>query len=218
MGKRRKRRPTKQQGKGQQRRRAQPFPAHAVIGKHEDFKSRFAQRDDPLSQLLARATETETTSDGTGLIKAVLPEEDHRELLRLLQEGREQYAVDLRERVGELRALLAQLHPLGVLARLMAINVIGFWGEYYEPTATGSESRVEFVGGLLSTTSLDRDGKDPPPADAIQQVIDLTDEIFDLSSLLNVSREASDNRRPRFGMQPALSGSMCAARRIRSMP
>lgn len=196
MGKREKRRLTRQRGKGHQRRTARPFPAHAVVGKHEDFKSRFARRDDPLSRLLARATGTETTSDGRGLIKGVLPEEDHRELLRLLQEGREKYAVDLRERVGELRALLAQLHPVGVLARLMAINVIGFWGEYYEPTATGSEARVEFVAGLLSTTTLDGDAKDPPPADAIQRVIDLTDEIFDLSSLLNLSREASDSHSP----------------------
>lgn len=47
MGKREKRRLTRQRGKGHQRRTARPFPAHAVVGKHEDFKSRFARRDDP---------------------------------------------------------------------------------------------------------------------------------------------------------------------------
>jgi len=173
-------------------RQARPFPAHAILAKHDDFRSRYAKRDDALSQLLARATETEATADGRGLIKGVLSEQDHQDLRRLLGEGREKYGAELPLRVAELRELLAGLHPLGVLARLMATNIIGFWGEYYEPTSTGSEARVEFVAGLLSGTELSERADDPPPADAIQEVIDLTNEIFELASLLNLSREATE--------------------------
>jgi hypothetical protein len=169
---------------------ARPTPPEAILAKHEDHKSRLGQRNDRLAALLARATRTEKVGS-KGLIQGVLTEDEHEELQRQLENARERYPDELRGRIAELRQLLDRLHPLAVLARFTATNIIEFWGQYYEPTSTGSEAKIEFVAGILAAASPDPGAPDPPDSGEIQRVMDVVDEIFDTSSLLNLAREAT---------------------------
>lgn len=172
-----------------------PSPSEAILAKHEEIKSRLGERDDPLAALLSRATETGSVGSD-GFIQGVLTEDEHEELKRLLRDAEARYPAELRARVDELRQLLEQLHPLAVLARFTATNVIGFWGEYYEPTAPGSEAKIEFVAGIIAAANPPPSSPDPPDAGDIQKVMDLVDEIFDTSTLLNLAREASKTDSP----------------------
>lgn len=171
-----------------------PSPAAAFLARHEDFKARLARRDDPLAKLLARATETRTPGKER-LIRSVLTGRERRRLFELFEEARVRYPAELQERVCDLRKLLEALHPLGVLARVVASNLFTIRGEYFEPTFAGSEAKVEFVAGLLTSSCPPSSAKDPPDSDAMQKVFDLLDEIFEISILLNFAMEATSPNR-----------------------
>jgi len=120
------------------------------------------------------------------MFKGALSKEDHERLLALLKTSPPRYRQELADAVRRVRSLLAELNGLAVLARFVATHIMIFWGEYFEPTAEGSEAKVEFLAGLLATTET-RGGHDPPPPDLVQSVIDGVDEVFDVAHLLNLS-------------------------------
>ena len=120
------------------------------------------------------------------LIEGALSEEEHARLISLLKEAMPGFRQELQEAVQRLRAMLEGMDSLAVLARFVAANIVIFWGEYFEPAAEGSEAKVEFVAGLLTSTTTYGD-QDPPDAHAVQAVMDEVDNVFDIAHLLNLA-------------------------------
>jgi hypothetical protein len=161
-----------------------PSPAEAIRQRHEDYKKRLSQRSDEISQLLSKASKTSMVGDNALIEGGGLTGAEHEHLGDLLRSEALSFREELREEVDKLRQLVSDTDPLGLLARFSALNMFGAWGEYFEPTAEGSEAKVEFLAGLLLTTPYSgRNSLDPR---LVQDVFDGVDRVFDSAFLLNL--------------------------------
>ncbi len=141
---------------------------------------------DPFAKLLSSGVSVGIEQDRL-VDRKQISEADFDNLKRLAPEKRTEYRHSVEEKFKELRAELAELHPLGALACVLITNVIGAWGSYYEPTEEGSESKVEITAGILLTQPSHSEYDDPPPSDRIQAIHDALDEIYHLAYLAEVA-------------------------------
>lgn len=166
--------------------------ARGLRNRQTDILERLAGRtDDEFAQLLAKGARSEAIGGDVRLWRRRdAPKVG--ELRKLANEKKTEYVAALQARVAELRKRLRHLHPFGVLARVASGNLLGGWGTYFEPEETGSESKVEFVAGLLATQAPAEHAPDPPQATDVQGVFDDLAEIFDLAFLANIAQGFSD--------------------------
>ena len=127
-----------------------------------------AQRGDRFSQLLSRAVRDERR--GTVLwTTSALTHDEHEELAHLTPAAHEGLGVELAATIAKLRGLLAAGDPFCILAIVQDLNLFVPWGEYYEPTHDGLETRLELVAGLLATQPVG--SQDRPTAETVQAIL-----------------------------------------------
>lgn len=143
-----------------------------------------AQRGDRFSQLLSRAVRDER--QGSVLwTTSVLTDDEHEELAHLTPAAHEEFGVELVATIAKLRGLLTAGDPFYILAIVQDLNLFVPWGEYYEPTHDGLETRLELVAGLLSTQPVG--SQDRPTAEAVQAMLDEIDHVLLVNTLFNLT-------------------------------
>jgi hypothetical protein len=167
-----------------------PTVVEALHSHQTSLQARLASMDDPFAKLLSSGTSARIER-GRLVDSRQMSETDYDTLKRMAPEKRIEYRRTVEEKFKEIRGELAQLHPLGAIARVMIGNVIGAWGTYYEPTEKGSEGKVEITSGILLTQPSGSQYDDPPPADKIQRVHDALDEMYYLAYLAEVAESLS---------------------------
>ena len=95
-----------------------------------------------------------------------LTRDEHEELAHLTPSAHGGSASNwmLRSRASR---LLTAGDPLYVVAIVQDLNLFVPWGEYYEPTHEGLETRLELVAGLLATQPVA--SQDRPTAETVQR-------------------------------------------------
>jgi hypothetical protein len=126
-----------------------------------------ARRGDRFSQLLSRAVRDERHG-GVLITTSGLTHEEHEELARLTPAAHEDQGVELAATIARLRDLLTAGDPFFILAVVQDLNLFVPWGEYYEPTHEGLETRLELVAGLLATQPI-AVTRNRPTAEAAQR-------------------------------------------------
>jgi hypothetical protein len=174
-----------------QENRARPTPVAAIAAKHAELATRLAARADRFSQLLSRSIRNEL-SGGQLVPKSGLSARARAELDSLSASAHAGFQQEIGEATSALRSLLAQGDPLYILSVVQTSNLLAGRGEYYEPTHSGFESKVELVAGLLLTQ--------PAPTtqtqisdQALQAIYAELDRLLDLSLLLGLSAPKSDD-------------------------
>ncbi len=157
-----------------------------VAAAQDRMADALARRKDRFSQLLARASSTEKQGNVL-LTKSALTAEEYVELERLTPDAHRGFEVELVETVGHLRTLLAAADPFYVLAVLQDLNLFVPWGEYYEPTNEGLESRLELAASLVASQPGQVRRDRPTPA-AMQTIVDEIDHALLVAFLFNLTQ------------------------------
>src|SRR5207253_2373718 len=127
-----------------------------------------ARRSDRFSQLLSRAVRDERR--GTVLMTTSgLTRDEQEELAHLTPAAHEEFGVELPGAIAKLRELLKAGDPFYILAIVQDLNLFVPWGEYYEPTHEGLETRLELIAGLLATQPVA--SQDRPTAETVQAIL-----------------------------------------------
>jgi hypothetical protein len=71
-------------------------------------------------------------------------------------------------------------------------NVLGGWGEYFEPTHEGSEAKVELLCGLLATQH-GQPAAEQPVAGKVQAIFDELDHVVELGLLFNLTTSTGND-------------------------
>ena len=170
------------------RERERPTVVQAMAQNTRSAKERMSARGDRFTELLSKTVEV--TEEETYLThRSGLTPDEHAELLRLAPQFADTYEKQLSDRGKAFRESLSCVEPLAVLANFMMNNIFGLAGEYFEPLATGRESKVEYVAGCLaSVDSSSRSGVVEPSRDLMIELTEDVDEIFELAQLANLAR------------------------------
>jgi hypothetical protein len=167
-----------------QRGTPRPTPTAALAAIHRRQAAQFSKRSDRFSQLLSRAVRDEPHGQGI-VTTSDLTKAEHEELAQLRPTAHEELRIELGDALAKLRELLAVGDPFYILSVVHDLNMMVPWGEYYEPTHTGSEAKVELVAGLLTTQPAA--GHDRPSAEAMQAILDEVDHVLEVVLLFNLS-------------------------------
>lgn len=165
-----------------------PLPIEAIHMKREQFRRDLASRSDTFSQLLAKAMGSEKLSHEL-IHERQISAKEHE---RIREEGAKQHTAFRQafdESFARIREVMRASHPLGVLARVMSLNIFSGWGTYFEPTAKGSEADVEILAGIIATQPAAEGTVDPPNPRDVQTTFDSLKEMADLLPLLLVTEE-----------------------------
>lgn len=173
--------------KGKRRRlvRERPAPIVGIEAAHQRLADALARRDDRFSQLLSRAVRDERRGDVL-MTTSGLTREEHEELARLTPAAHEDLHVELAATIARLRDLLTSGDPFFILAVVQDLNLFVPWGEYYEPTHEGLETRLELAAGLLATQPVAAT-RDRPTAEAVQAILDEIDHALLVNFLFNLT-------------------------------
>lgn len=195
------------QGRGRRAEPGRPAPIVGIEAAHDRMVQALAQRGDRFSELLSRAVRDER--QGSVLwTTSVLTHDEHEELADLTPAAHEEFGVELAATIAKLRGLLTAGDPFYILAIVQDLNLFVPWGEYYEPTHDGLETRLELVAGLLATQPVG--SQDRPTAEAVQAILDEIDHALLVNTLFNLTM------RPRGGTTSWLrfaSAARCAGYR-----
>jgi hypothetical protein len=171
-------------GKSKPRTTVRPTPTAAIEAIHARQSVAFGKRGDRYSKLLSQAIRDERA--GQGIVTASgLTEAEHAELIQLIPKAHEDLRIELNEALARLRELLTVGEPFYILSVVHDGNLMVPWGEYYEPTHTGSEAKVELVAGLLATQPVV--GHERPSAAAVQAIFDEIDHVLEVVLLFNLA-------------------------------
>src|SRR3990172_5654095 len=145
----------------------------------------FGRRGDRFSQLLSRAVRDER--QGSVLMTTSgLTRDEHEELAHITPAAHEEFDVELAATIAKLRELLTAGDPFYILAVVQDLNLFVPWGEYYEPTHEGLETRLELVAGLLATQPV-AVTRDRPTAETVQAILDEIDHALLVNTLFNLT-------------------------------
>lgn len=144
-----------------------------------------ARRTDRFSQLLSRAVRDERRGDVL-MTTSGLTREEHEELARLTPAAHEDVRVELGATIARLRNLLTAGDPFFILAVIQDLNLFIPWGEYYEPTHEGLETRLELAAGLIATQPV-ATARDRPTAEAVQAILEEIDHALLVNFLFNLT-------------------------------
>jgi hypothetical protein len=165
-----------------------PLPIDAIRAKREQFKRDLASRSDAFSQLISKAMGI--GKESTHLFhEGQLSAEEHKQLLEEGAQQHEKFRDSFQDAFSRIRETLRTTHPFGVLSRVMSTNIFYGWGDYFEPTAKGSEADVEIVGGIVATQLPPEDSEDPPDPNEVQRIFDALHEMAELLPLLLITEE-----------------------------
>jgi hypothetical protein len=175
------------------RERERPTVVQAMAENTRSAKERMRARGDRFTELLSKTVEV--AEDETYLAqRSGLTPDEHAELLRLAPQFADRYEKELSDRSKSFRDKLLCIEPLPVLGTFMMNNIFGVAGEYFEPLATGRESKVEYVAGCLaSVDSSSCSDVVEPSRDLILELTEDVDEIFELAHLANLARGMSSD-------------------------
>lgn len=174
-------------GRKRSQRGARPPPVAGVEAAQARIMAALANRTDRFSQLLARAVRSEMRGQILVTTTSPLTDSEFKELAGLTPLAHEDFAGELATATERLRGLLAAGDPLYIMAVVQDLNMLMPFGEYYEPTNEGLETRVELVAGLLATlTAAPAHGR--PTAADMQAILDEIDHILLVNLLFNVTR------------------------------
>lgn len=172
------------QCRGRRAEPGRPAPIVGIEAAHNRMSQALSQRGDRFSQLLSRAVRDER--QGSVLwTTSVLTHDEREELARLTPAAHEEFGVELAGTIAKLRGLLTAGDPFYILAIVQDLNLFVPWGEYYEPTHEGLETRLELVAGLLATQPVG--SRDRPTADAVQAILDEIDHAQLVNTLFNLT-------------------------------
>jgi len=144
-----------------------------------------ARRSDRFSQILSRAVRDERQG-GVLMTTSGLTRKEHEELARLTPAAHEDLRVELAATIARLRDLLTTGDPFFILGVVQDLNLFVPWGEYYEPTHGGLETRLELAAGLLATQPV-AVTRDRPTAEAVQTILDEIDHALLVNTLFNLT-------------------------------
>ncbi len=119
-----------------------------------------------------------------------LTDAEYEELAQLTPAAHEQLGGELEARTSHLRDLLGKGDPFFILAVVQDMNLFVPWGEYYEPSHEGLETRIELVAGLLATQSVEP-LRDRSTAQDMQAILDEIDHILLMNMLVNLTRRTT---------------------------
>jgi hypothetical protein len=174
-------------GSARKRRRAErerPAPIVGIEAAHDRMSDALARRGDRFSQLLSRAVRDERQGSVLWTTSG-LTREEHEELAHLTPAAHEEFGVELAAAIAKLRQLLTAGDPFYVVAIVQDLNLFVPWGEYYEPTHEGLETRLELVAGLLATQPVV--SQDRPTAETVQAILDEIDDAQLVNTLFNLT-------------------------------
>jgi hypothetical protein len=166
------------------RRRTRPTPTAAIQAIHARHAAGFSKRGDRYSQLLSRAIRDEPRGQGI-VTTSGLTDAEHAEMVQLAPKAHDDLRIELNEALARLRELITVGDPFYILSVVHDLNLMVPWGEYYEPTHTGSEAKVELAAGLLATQPVA--GHERPSAAAVQAILDEIDHVLEVVLLFNLS-------------------------------
>lgn len=165
--------------------RERPAPIVGIEAAHDRLSDALARRGDRFSQLLSRAVRDERRGEVL-MATSGLTREEHEELARLTPAAHEDLRVELADTIARLRDLLTAGDPFFILAVVQDLNLFVPWGEYYEPTHEGLETRLELAAGLLATQPVAAT-RDRPTAEAVQAILDEIDHALLVNLLFNLT-------------------------------
>ena len=164
-----------------------PAPIVGIEAAHDRMSDALARRGDRFSQLLSRAVRDER--QGSVLMTTSgLTRDEHEELAHLTPAAHEEFDVERAATIAKLRELLTAGDPFYILAVVQDLNLFVPWGEYYEPTHEGLETRLELVAGLLATQPV-AVTRDPPTAETVQAILDEIDHALLVNTLFNLTMQ-----------------------------
>jgi hypothetical protein len=165
--------------------RGRPAPIVGIEAAHDRISDALARRGDRFSQLLSRAVRDER--QGSVLMTTSgLTRDEHEELADITPAAHEEFDVELAATIAKLRELLTAGDPFYILAVVQDLNLFVPWGDYYEPTHEGLETRLELVAGLLATQPV-AVTRDPPTAETVQAILDEIDHALLVNTLFNLT-------------------------------
>jgi hypothetical protein len=167
------------------RRNRRPAPIVGIEAAHDRMSDALARRGDRFSQLLARAVRDERHG-AVLMTTSGLTSDEHEELAQLTPGAHENFGVELTAAIARLRDLLTAGDPFYILAVVQDLNLFVPWGEYYEPTHEGLETRLELVAGLLATQPV-AVTRDRPTAETVQAILDEIDHALLVNTLFNLT-------------------------------
>jgi hypothetical protein len=176
-------------GKARRKERDRPAPIVGIEAAHDRVSVALSRRSDRFSQLLSRAARDERHGDVL-MTTPGLTRQEHEELARLRPAAHEELGVELGAAIARLRGLLNAGDPFFIVSVVQDANLFVPWGEYYEPTHEGLESRVELVAGLLATQPVAAT-RDRPTAEAVQAILDEIDHVLLVNFLFNLTKPPS---------------------------
>jgi len=178
--------------KARGRKQERPAPIVGIEAAHDRMSEALARRGDRFSQLLSRAVRDER--QGSVLMTTSgLTCDEHEELAQLTPGAHENFGVELTAAIARLRDLLTAGDPFYILAVVQDLNLFVPWGEYYEPTHEGLETRLELVAGLLVTQRV-AVTRDRPKAETVQAILDEIDHALLVNTLFNLADCATTSR------------------------
>ena len=175
--------------KTRRQQRDRPAPIVGIEAAHDRVSDALSRRSDRFSQLLSRAVRDERHGDVL-MTTSGLTRKEYEELGRLTPAAHEALGVELVAATATLRGLLTAGDPFFIMSVVQDANLFVPWGEYYEPTHEGLESRVELVAGLLATQPVVAT-RDRPTAEATQAILDEIDHVLIVNLLFNLSKPPS---------------------------
>ncbi len=165
---------------------SRPPPVAGVERAQARIVAALAERSDRFSQLLSRAAKTEMQGQvlvtSSGLTNA-----EHEELARLTPAAHHDFGRELEAATTHLRELLGSGDPFFMMAVVQDMNLFIPWGEYYEPTHEGLETKIELVAGLLASQTAVAP-HEPPTAHDMQAILDEVDHIQVVNLLFNLTQ------------------------------
>lgn len=165
--------------------RPKPRTLAAMAAGHVALARRLAAREDRFSELVSRALADEWQGDQL-VTRSGLTEAEHAEMVGIATEANRRLREELQLATARLRELLATGDPLHIVSVVQYPNLLGGWGEYFEPEHTGSEAKVELVCGLLATQPASTSASAPSARD-MQAIFDELEHIEEVILLLNLS-------------------------------
>jgi hypothetical protein len=164
--------------------REHPAPIVGIEAAHDRMSDSLSRRDDRFSQLLSRAARDERRG-AVLMTTSGLTRDEHEELAHLTPAAHKEFGVELATTIARLRELLAAGDPFHILAIVQDLNLFVPWGEYYEPTHEGLETRLELVAGLLATQP--NGSADRPTPEVVQAILDEIDHALLVNTLFNLT-------------------------------
>lgn len=161
--------------------------ANAIFLRQAENVKALRSRPERFAQLLAKGTDSRRTGVGIHMASG-LSRRDHEELIKVAPEQASKYVEEIQRAVARLRALIATVDPIALLARVFGLNLLQAAGEYFEPEADGSEAKVELVAGIILTQPPSSTTDNPPDPHSVQEILDTLDELFLVSMLATLAQ------------------------------